>query len=339
MDTHPRKAATPSDAATHLPRNPAAPSALRARASLCLAMAIVGSSVVAGKYVVLSMPVYLSLWLRFAIAFAVMLPLLFLREGGLPRAPRTDWLLLFAQAGCGGFLFNALLLEGLRHTDAPSAGIITATGPACAMLVSCLMLGERLTRRTLLAVCLSFSGIALLHAGNPETISAPARQITAYGTLLVFGAVMAESLFLLLGKRLRTRITPLAASTLLCGFCTVQFFPLALPQLLAGGMSGMSYADALVIAWYALGITVGAYLLWFSGVAHVRGAEAGLYTGIMPISALLFSSMLPGNVIGWQHAAGCTAVLLGIAAAALPYHPARQRLCAAAQSVGSERGK
>jgi drug/metabolite transporter (DMT)-like permease len=274
-----------------------------------------------------------------------------------------------------------LLLEGLRHTDAATAGIITATGPACALLVSCVVLREPFTRRAALAVCLAVSGIALLHApdsltqmsrslseGLSQSLSALTSSVSATsgpvasglaasglaapgpassgpatsgmtsgmasvlpnaltdaltssavkGTLFVIGAVMSESLFLLLGKRMSRPVSPLGVSTMLCVFGAVQFAPQGIAELAAQGVAAFDITGWLVLVWYALGITVGAYLLWFSGVAHVRGAEAGVYTGIMPLSAMLLAALLLDTPIRWQHLAGCAAVLLGIAAASLP---------------------
>lgn len=328
---------------------------LKARLSMALAMAIVGSSVVTGKYVTTTLPVNASLWLRFCLASAVMLVILFRKEGGLPRSPLRDYGIMFAQAACGGFLFNVLLLEGLRHTDAATAGIITATGPAYALLVSCVVLRESFTRRAAFAVCLAVSGIALLHApdsltqmgrslseGLSQSLSALTSSVSATsgpvasgpvasglatsgmtssavkGTLFVIGAVMSESLFLLLGKRMSRPVSPLGVSTMLCVFGAVQFAPQGIAELAAQGVAAFDITGWLVLVWYAFGITVGAYLLWFSGVAHVRGAEAGVYTGIMPLSAMLLAALLLDTPIRWQHLAGCAAVLLGIAAASLP---------------------
>jgi len=305
------------------------------RLSLVCAMIIVGSSVVTGAYVTSRLPVEATLWLRFVAASCVMLPLLFWREGGLPRLPLRDWAILFAQAGCGGFLFNTLLLEGLRYTDPASAGIITATGPACALVVSAFLLREPLTRSGMVAVGLAVAGIALLHA-DPVAVAADLHDAPAahaatsdlfgpavgavlrpvWGTMLVVGAVMAESLFLLLGKCLQRPVSALTASTLLCVFGAVQFAPQGALQLLSGGMHGVDGVGWGIIAWYALGITVGAYLLWFTGVARVRGSEAGVYTGVMPVSAMLFATVCMGTPLHWQHWAGCAAVLLGIVAAA-----------------------
>lgn len=329
---------------------------LKARLCMALAMVIVGSSVVTGKYVTTALPVNASLWLRFCLASAVMLVILFRKEGGLPRSPLRDYGIMFAQAACGGFLFNVLLLEGLRHTDAATAGIITATGPACALLVSCVVLRESFTRRAALAVCLAVSGIALLHApdsltqvgrslseglslsssaqtSSALTSSAPTPSVLTSsalkGTLFVIGAVMSESLFLLLGKRMSRPVSPLGVSTMLCVFGAVQFAPQGIAELAAQGVVAFDATGWLVLVWYALGITVGAYLLWFSGVAHVRGAEAGVYTGIMPLSAMLLAALLLDTPIRWQHLAGCTAVLLGIAAASLPVNLKSSKIIAA----------
>lgn len=314
---------------------PFIPQAVRARLCLTMAMVIVGSSVVVGTYVTSALPVALSLWLRFVLASAVMVPLLVMREGGLPRLAFREWAMLFLQAACGGYLFNTLLLKGLAYTDPITAGILTATGPACVLLVSCVLLGERLTGRAVIAVCLAVVGIGILQQHSPEGVSGSEGVVGwaggamaqllgpsfamflggVWGTVLILGAVVAEALFLLLGKRLQTPLSSFAASTMLCVFGAVQFTPQAIPELLSHQIAVFDLLGWLVIVWYALGITVTAYLLWFSGVASVSGAEAGVYTGVMPLSAMGLSAVILGTDIHWAHVAGVTAVLLGIVVA------------------------
>ena len=74
--------------------------------NLTLAMVIVGSSVVAGKIMVDELPVFLASTLRFILALAILIPILYLREGGLPRLSRRSWIMLGVQSLCGSFLFT-----------------------------------------------------------------------------------------------------------------------------------------------------------------------------------------------------------------------------------------
>lgn len=87
---------------------------LSAYLQMTLAMAIVGSSVVAGKLIVASFPV-----------------------------SKREWAILFLQALTGVFLFNIFLLYGVKFTGSVESGIITSTTPAMVGIISFLFLKER----------------------------------------------------------------------------------------------------------------------------------------------------------------------------------------------------
>jgi len=70
---------------------------------LTLAMAIVGSSAVVGKLLIASFPVFLGAGLRFAIASAILLPMLIRSEKGIPPITRKYWLFIFLQTLTEGF--------------------------------------------------------------------------------------------------------------------------------------------------------------------------------------------------------------------------------------------
>lgn len=83
---------------------------LRAYVELSSAMVFVGSFVVASKVITTSFPVFLAAMLRFAIASAILLPMLLKAEHGFPSLAKKDLGILFLQAFAGNFLFSLFLL-------------------------------------------------------------------------------------------------------------------------------------------------------------------------------------------------------------------------------------
>jgi len=289
---------------------PAAPP-LGAYASLALAMVIVGSSVVAGKMLVAELPVQLASALRFACAAAVLVPLLLAREGW-PRVPARSLAVMLAQAACGGLLFNVLLLQGLRTTSAGAAGIITSTTPAAMACIAFLLLGERPTRRALAGVALSVLGVAAINLHSVVDGPGGPGGAALGGNLLVLGAVLAESLFLLLRKAVPEPLSPLAVSTLVTVFGLGLFTPGALMEARGFDFAAVGAASWATVAYYGLVVTVAAYLLWFRGVTRVGAGTAGIFTAVMPVSAVGLSALVLGEALGWGHLAGAGLVLAGI---------------------------
>ncbi|HEU6437899.1 MAG TPA: DMT family transporter [Nitratidesulfovibrio sp.] len=288
----------------------------RAYLDLTAAMVIVGSSVAAARFVSLTLPPHLVQELRFLVAACIAVPLLYRREGGLPRLPVRDWGVLFLQAAAGSLLFNVLLLAGVARLDAAAAGVVTSTTPAVMALASLVLLRERPGARTLAGIACCVAGVLVLRlapvsgTAGGDASGLVATGVDGIGLLLVLGAVCCETLFLLLGRTLRTPVSPLAASTACTLFGAVQFLPLALPQ--AHRVAELDVTGWLLVGYYGAVITVAAYIFWFRGVARVNAGTAGAFTAVLPVSALGFSALLLGEPVGWAHLAGVACVLCGI---------------------------
>src|SRR5688500_8897627 len=88
---------------------------------LALAMLTVGSTVIASKLIASGLPPFSATALRFAIAFPVLLLLMWATGARLPRFSRHDRLILVIQAGAGSVGYTTLLISGLSLTSAADA--------------------------------------------------------------------------------------------------------------------------------------------------------------------------------------------------------------------------
>lgn len=278
--------------------------------NLTLAMVIVGSSVVAGKLMVAELPVFLASALRFVLALTILLPLVYMREGGLPSLSRRSWLTLGGQSLCGSFLFTVFLLYGLQYTGPSSAGILTATTPACMGIIAWLFLKDRPNGRTALGILLSVLGVITLNlVGSEGGVSGPNPLL---GNGLVIGAVLFESLFLLVRKTVPEPLSPLAASTIISLYGLAWFLPVGIYEMTTANLTMVTATGWLTVIYYGAVVTVLAYLFWFAGITKVPASTAGVFTAVMPVSALVLSVMVLGEPVGWAQLAGCGCVLASI---------------------------
>lgn len=294
----------------------------RMQGFLCLAaaMALVGSTVVASKLIAAGLPPFTATALRFALALPCFLLLMRATRSPWPRPDRRDALLLLLQAAAGSVGYTVLLIAGLRLTSAADAGVIVGTLPVVAAAVAVLLLGERPGRGRLAAIVLAAAGLLAL---NPPG-GAEGRG-SLLGNALILGAVLCEALFILLNKRLRRPIAPLALSTLMAAIGLAVAAPLALlerPWDLALPAEALGAALAAV-AYYALVPTVGGFLLWYAGTARSSGAEASLFTAVAPVSAVLLAAVLLGEPVSLGQLLGIGCVLLAVFSLALPRRAAR----------------
>jgi drug/metabolite transporter (DMT)-like permease len=218
--------------------------------------------------------------------------------------------MLAGQSLCGSFLFTVCLLYGLRLTTPASAGIITATTPAFMGIIAWLFLRERPSGRAGLGMVLSMTGLMAVNAvGNA---SASAAHAPIAGNVLVIGAVVFESLFLLMRKAVPEPLSPLAAATVISLFGLGWFLLPGLWELVHTDLTGVGAAGWLSVIYYGAVVTVLAYIFWFAGVTRVPASTAGVFTAVMPVSALILSAVVLSEPVGWPQLVGCGCVLTGI---------------------------
>lgn len=273
-------------------------------------MAIVGSSVVVGKVAVARLPVFLLSGLRFAVASAILVVLVLLVERPLPRLARRDVAVLALQAFGGIFAFNVLLLEGLRLTSAAEGGIVTSTTPAVAATLAVVALGERLSRARTLGVVLALVGILALNLAGGGLAARGPRPLL--GNLLVFGAVVGEAIFVVCSRVAAQRLPPLVVATAISVLGFAMFLPAALFEARSFPLSALALADWAIVGYYGVVVTVVAFLLWARGVARVPASAASVFTGVLPVSALVLSHLALGENVTAAHLVAAALVVGGI---------------------------
>ncbi len=278
---------------------------------LSLAMILVGSTVIASKIIATGLPPFTATALRFAVAFPLFLLLMWLTKTSWPKLKGRDWLLLIAQAGAGSVGYTTLLIAGLSLTSATDAGVVIGTLPVVSAAIAILLLGERPDRKVLAAIALAAAGVLTIvfKPGEGGTHS-------PLGIALIFGAVICEGLFILLNKRVKTEISPLALSTLMAG---LGFAVAIIPALFETHATAEIDRGAIVaVLYYALIPTVAGFLLWYAGSAKVSGTEASVFTALAPVSAVAFAFLLLDEPVGAPQLLGIGCVLAAVLGLTLP---------------------
>ncbi|AXW63931.1 EamA family transporter (plasmid) [Ralstonia solanacearum] len=278
---------------------------------LSLAMMTVGSTVIASKLIAGNLAPFPATALRFAVALPFLLALVFLRGERWPRLSGRAWGLLVLQAGAGSVGYTTLLISGLAYLPAADAGVVIGTLPAVSALFSVIVLGERPQLRLVVSVLLATVGVmAVAWTGSG---SAP-----RVGVLFILGAVICESAFILLNKRMPVPLPPLLQATAMTGLGLLVSLPFA---VLDFPVTAPSTAAVAAVVWYALVPTVGGFLLWYAGAARVTGSEAATFTAVAPLTAVALAALFLNERIGATQAFGVVAVILAILTLTLSIRP------------------
>jgi drug/metabolite transporter (DMT)-like permease len=252
---------------------------LRGSLLAATALALVGSLVAAADLVE-GYPLAAGQALRYAAAG---LALLALARWRLPRLHRGELVGLLALSATGLVLFNLFVIEGVRETDPATIGVIVGCVPVVLAFAGPLLERRPLSGRVIVAAVV----VALGAAG----VQSAGGGITAAGLALALGALACEAAFSLLAVPHLTRLGPLAVSTYACLFAVPM---LAAWSLVADGAS-LPLPDAeqaAALGYMALGVTVVGFVSWYSAIGLLGVERAGLFSGVLPISALLVSALL-----------------------------------------------
>lgn len=297
---------------------------LLAFSCLALSMSLVGSYVALSKPLVAAFPVMLLAWLRFGIGAVAMLHWLPRPAGEAPMTRRTR-LLVFLESFLGNFLFSVCMLFGVSMTSAVSAGVIMAAIPAVVAILSRVFLGERITPRAAAAIACAALGIALLAATRGEGL-APAKTSTTWlGNLLVFGAVLCEAAYAVIGKTLTGALEPRRITALINLWGLALVTPFGAWAAWRFDFSAVPWHAWALLLFYGLAASVWTVWLWMTGMRQVPASQAGVFTVMLPVSAALVGVVALGESLGAMQALALAVALLGVALATTPAHAATAR--------------
>ncbi|MQY03911.1 hypothetical protein ACRB68_19570 [Actinomadura sp. RB68] len=252
---------------------------------------------------------------RYAVAAAILLAVAAVADRGRRglRLAAREWALLAALAGTGLAAFNVFIVEATRDTSPATVGTVVATVPVVLALAGPLQAGRRPAPAVVLAACVVAAGAALasgLGSGTPR------------GLLLSLGALAGEVCFSLLAVPLLPRLGPLRVSAYSAA--------LAAPMLLAAGLvrdgahvlRTPTGGELAGLAYLSVVVTTVAFLLWYDAIGRLGADRAGLFAGMIPVSALLTTLALGLGAPGPADLAGAALVTAGVV---LGLRPSRGR--------------
>jgi drug/metabolite transporter (DMT)-like permease len=287
-----------------------------AYASLGTSMAVVGCYVGLSKLLVAAFPIFLLAWLRFGIA-AVAMAHWVRRRPGETTLSGHDRKLLFWESFLGNFLFSICMLFGVALTSAVAAGVVMAAIPAAVALLSRIFLGARIRGRVMAAIGCAAMGIVLLamakNSSGPQGGSA-----TAWGYLLLLGAVLCEASYVVIGKRLTGNVSPRRISALINLWGLALVTPLGLWQAWEFEFSAVPASVWSLLLFYSIAASMVTVWLWMQGLRHVPAPQAGVFTVMLPVSAALVGVIFLGESFGAMHLVAFALALTGLMLATWP---------------------
>lgn len=301
---------------------------MRRRAFLALVVANViwGAASPIFKWSLTNITPFTLALLRFGLAALILIPFIYRSS---VKIKQKDWPLIFLFAFCGVTFNISFFFWGLRLAPSINASIISTIQPLILLIIGAIWLKENVQKIEVLGTIVSFLGISLIIL-YPFLTNGQKGEIASLGNLFFFMATLGAVGQTILGKQLfKTYDSPLLLSFYAFAIGALTFFPFFLwewwqkpdwlGQLQISGWVGIIYG---VIFSSAL-----AYSLYHWALSKIEASETGIFTYLMPITAILIAVPFFGEKITLPFIIGTLLVALGIflTERRLPYHPLHKR--------------
>lgn len=271
---------------------------------------IVGSAIAFGAMAIFARFAYASgvdvpslLALRFALA-AVLLAML----AGLRRVPRPrgrDMVVLVAMGGVGYASQSLAFFTALTLAPAGVVALLLYLYPALVAILGALFLREPLKLAGVAALVVALIGMVLTvapaigHAGSAHPL----------GIVLAIVSAVIYSIYIVVGTRVSTRVSPDAMSATVCAAAALVFVGAALVR-------GMHWPQS-VAGWGAVGAialvsTVIAITLFFAGLARVGATRAATLSTVEPIVTVVLGALILDERITPVQVAGGALILSAV---------------------------
>jgi len=284
----------------------------RARLALMTAVVLWAVSFVATKVALEEAPPLVVVTLRLLIAAACFLPLVIASGGsrglgGLRRLPILFLLSLF-----GTSLHYGLQTAGLQFTTASNASLYTTTGPITILLVSAIVLGERITARKALGVALAAVGVLVVMGA--ETLST-LEFGRIKGDALVIASIVMWGLFTVFGKRLTDSLGAVRVTAWVTIIGAVSMVPIGFYDARSTGFSLSSLTiDAWVaIAFLGLACSFLATWLYFVALGLTESQKVGVYLYAISPLTVVVAALYLGEAVTSNLLVGAVLIIGGVA--------------------------
>ncbi len=290
------------------------PQTLRVHLGLCGMTLLWGLSWPAGRAIAQSLPLLSSSAWRFSLAALVLLAWARLARGAWPELSARQWAGLAAAGTVGVFGYTIFFMYGMRHVEASRAAVVVTTNPVFVTLAAAWLFGEPFNRRIGLGLAL-----AVLGAATVMTHGQPWELLTGdvgIGEWLLVGCILAWAGYSLMAKRLMVGVDSLTATAMSASFGCLLLWCAALwvdgPAVALDGLPQVTFHQAGLLVFMALGPTVLSYVWFFRGISALGAGVASSYISLVPVVGVSSAVLLLGEPLGWSLAVGGALALAGV---------------------------
>lgn len=200
---------------------------------------------------------------------------------------------------------------GTRLTTASNVSVLIATEAAQCVILSAVLLGEKISRRKVLALCLSLGGAGLVLWKDVRHVSLLGPG-TVQGDLLILSAAVLYALYTINAKRLVARCHPYSVFAVACLFASGLLLVWAAPEL----NEHPPWTYSLRLWWWIFYLAVPCLaipvILYYGILRHLSAGVVGSSLFLQPLLGVVCAAVFLGERIEGLLVVGGFVILLGL---------------------------
>ena len=218
---------------------------------------------------------------------------------------------LFLLSLFGTSLHYGTQTAGLQYTTASNASLYTTTGPITILLLSAILLGERITLRKAVGVLVAVTGVLVVMGW--DTLSA-FELGNVKGDLLVLSSIVMWGLFTVFGKKMTDELGALRVTAWVTILGAATMVPVGWIEARAAdfSLSDTSGEAWVAIAFLGVACSFFATLLYFVALGLSESQKVGVYLYTIPPMTAVVAYFYLGESLGIGFFVGSLLVLVGV---------------------------
>lgn len=246
----------------------------------------------------------------FRIFIAGLTVLLISKTIGIFRFPTwKEWRVIMYISIFNVVLHHMFLALGLFATSGVNAGLILGSGPLITMLLSIILLKDKVTRLRVFGFILGFSGILLTTIAGTEGFSS-----LSIGDGMIFISIFAQAFSFILISKLNPTFDPrlLTGYMLLFGSIILFFFSFAFDRPMIELQALFSWKFGSIFLFSAVLCTAFGHMTYNYAIKQVGPVETTIFINLNTFFALLGAALFLGEPIIKNQLLGLVFILGGV---------------------------
>jgi drug/metabolite transporter (DMT)-like permease len=254
-------------------------------------------------------PVALAFW-RWVVALVILSPLALAHVRRQWHVITDAWRVLCLLALLATVFQHIPVYIGLSDTTATNAALLNSATPIMIIILSHVLVGERLSIGQVFGVAISLCGVITIVARGDIALLASLHLNG--GDLWVLLATLSWSVYTVCLRWRPAQLDPLAMLWTLAAIGVAAMLPLYVWELSAGRAMHVTPATVAGIVYIGALATVVAYVFWNRAVQQVGPNRAGPFMYLMLVFTPLLAIVFLDERLHPYHFAGCALILEGI---------------------------